>query len=122
MTRQSLLCWLVALTAWTTALFPLRIAGCLLRLYAMHAPWTITLHVAGPSLAWTAAYVIARVLYLRVLALRLVILAAAVILAVSGLLKLPTYVHALSTLNLWHNVLAEGLWETCGAWQSPVPP
>lgn len=71
MTRQSLVCWLVALTAWTTALFPLRVAAWLLQLYATHSPWATTLHVAGPSLAWSATYGCAGVLYLRVPALRL---------------------------------------------------
>ena len=114
MNRVGPLCWLVGFTAWVTALFPLRVAGWLLGLYATHASLPVTLHVAGPSLAWAAAYVCAGVLYLLIPALRPFVLAAAVVLAVSGFLKLPSYVHALSTLNLWHNVMAEGLWEACG--------
>ncbi len=107
--------WSVVIAAWITALFPLRIAGGLLVLYVTHGQgWPAGIHMALPQIGWSAAYVAAGLLYLRVPGLRPLILLAAVFMAISGLVQLPAYVHHLETLNLWHNILAEGVWKTSG--------
>lgn len=116
MKTPRLLCWIVAIAAWTTALLPLRVAGWLFLLYATHsAGWLLTLRVMSPPLLWAAAYTVFGLLYLRVPLVRKPLLLAVAVFAAVRLTSATTYVAHLSTLNVWHNVLAEGFWETIGA-------
>lgn len=114
MTASRLLCWLVCILAWTTALLPLRIAERLLVLYVTHGGgWLLATRVALPTLLWAAAYVVSGMLYLKVSALRVPFLGLSALLAITGLIATVGHLHQLSTLNVWRNMLAEGFWEAC---------